>query len=239
MKTINLTFALLLIMIGNLLSAQTVVSDSGKTAFTTINLSVSGAGTVKPDYNGKLLKIGKWIELKASPAPGYIFAGWTGNLQGDTAYDNAFIVEPGLDLVANFIPNPFPAVQGEYDGLVSDSNGNHTGLFSLHLNGKGQYGGHIVVNGKKYTLGFNVITFDNKIAADGHVQEWLYRGNIYDGTFHQVLTVDIQIELTKAAGQVSGAVSDAHMESRNVGGVKSWFWVPATWVAELTGTRSN
>ena len=141
--------------------------------------------------------------------------------------------------MANFIPNPFPAAKGEYEGRISDANGEHTGHFSLHLNGKGEYSGKIIVDGHIYRLYLNVITFDNTVAADGDVQEWLYRGNVYDGTFHQVLTVNIQFDLTKGAGEVSGVVSDAHMESRKVGDVFEWFWVPATWVAELTGTRSN
>ena len=240
MRVINLLCILLLITFCRSGSAQTLPSSSAKTVSTTINVRVNGAGTVKPDYNGKLLKIGKAIHLKVKPAPGYIFAGWTDNLQTDTTYNDGFTVESGLDLVANFILNPFPAVQGEYDGLISDTNGDHTGLLSLHLNDKGKYSGKIIVDGRKYSLGFNAITADDTVTADGHVQEWLFRGNDdYGGSFHQVLTVDFQFDLTNGTDLVIGTVSDAHMESRKVGGVKDWYWVPATWVAELAGSRAN
>ena len=232
MRVINPLCILLLITFCKSVSARTVASNSGKTASTTINVSVNGAGTVKPNYDGKSLKVGKWMQQNIKPAPGYIFAGWTDNLGGDTFYGDGFVVEPGRDLVANFIPNPFPAVQGEYDGLISDTNGEHTGLFSLHLNDKGGYHGKIIVDGHSYPLDPNVITLVNTIAADGHVQEWLYRGNVYDGTFHQVLTVDFQFDLTNGTDQVSGTVSDAHLD-------KDLLWVPATWTAELVGSRAN
>ena len=173
--------------------------------------------------------------MKVKPAPGYIFAGWTDNFQTDPTYYSGFTVEPGLELVANFIPNPFPAIQGEYDGLISDTNGNPTGRFSLHLNGKGQYSGHIIVNGRGYELGFNVITADNMVAADGHVQDWVNSGGYFGGTFGTVWTADFQFDLTNGTGQVTGTVSNAHLVFRN----NELYWVPATWVAELTGSRAD
>ena len=231
----NLLCVLLLLTFCNSVSAQTLVSNSGKATYTTISVSVNGIGDVKPDYDGKLLKVGKWIDLKAKPAPGYIFAGWTDNLLTNVTYYGGFTVEPGLDLVANFIPNPFPAVQGEYDGLISDTNGEHTGLFSLHLDDKGKYSGKIIVDGRKYDLGFNVVTSTDKVTADGHVQGWLSRGNILGENFGFELTADFQFDLTNGTGEVTGTVSDAHLAYRH----NELYWVPATWIAVLEGDRTD
>lgn len=69
---------------------------------------------------------------KTTPAPGFVFQGW-GISGGPTANDIGvtvamlelpsltFTMREGLILTANFIPNPFAAVAGTYNGLVRSS----------------------------------------------------------------------------------------------------------------------
>lgn len=243
MKVIGVMSMLLLVTGGEPASGQMPALESGSTTQTTITVLLNGAGTVRPDYNGKLLKVGSLIFPKVKPAPGYIWAGWTLNLYDGTHYNNTFTVEPGLELTANFVPNPFPSVQGDYQGLVFETNHvqqDHAGFFTLKLNSMGRYNGKIIIGNHTYPLGLNAIMIAAKsVAPDGRVQAWLYRGDVYGGTFHHVLTADLQFDLTNGTGQVLGTVSDAHTESRIVGGVKDWYWVPATWVAQLEGHRAS
>src|SRR5262249_50256030 len=84
-------------------------AESGS-SFTTVTVLVNGPGHVTPNYNGHQLRIGSEISMTAVPAAGYIFAGWTGT--GSTLHNPGFFdVIPELQLRADFIPNPFPALQ--------------------------------------------------------------------------------------------------------------------------------
>jgi len=79
-----------------------------------LGLTVRGDGRVTPALNGKLLEVGKTYQITARPASGQIFAGWEGSSKGNVL---SFRMEPGLSLVATFMPNPFGALAGRYTGL--------------------------------------------------------------------------------------------------------------------------
>ena len=83
---------------------------------------------------------GQLEAVTAAPNAGYIFATWTENgavVSGSASY--AFTLRGDQDLVANFIPNPFPAISGAYNGLFCDeTNGvSPAELRLLHDHGHG------------------------------------------------------------------------------------------------------
>ncbi len=84
----------------------------------TLTVSVDGAGSVTPGFEGVTLReIGKRLTVVATPAPGMLFDGWTGSLPS-VARSLAFPMADGLDLHANFIQDPFPALRGTYTGIL-------------------------------------------------------------------------------------------------------------------------
>ena len=70
-----------------------------------MEVQITGDGTVKPDYNGKVLQIGKSYKMEAKPAKYSSFANWTYGVGGTVASINphiTFIMESNLVLTANF-----------------------------------------------------------------------------------------------------------------------------------------
>ena len=119
-----------------------------------IALGVSGEGNVTPDLNGRLLDIGKVFHVSAHPAPGNIFAGWTGALNSNNPALN-FQMSSNLSLVASFVPNPFPLVAGTYTGLVLDTNNvapESAGFLTLRLDAQGSFSGNLAMNAAHYPL---------------------------------------------------------------------------------------
>jgi len=238
----RIMFMLLAVTLAVHAAQSTVPLTSNDTTYTTVIVRASGQGTVLPDYNGQLLKIGSLVIFRTQPASAYIWAGWTGSQWGvaESCYTcDCFVVRPGLELVAHFAPNPFPPVQGQYNGLVCDTNDashERSGNFALTLAANGGLTGKFVIGGHSYPVGGG--GYKEPVHADGSVQLRFYRGDIYAGDFRHVMTAELQFDLTNGTDEVSGTLSDAHAESRWVGGVKDWFWVPATWTSELAGDRA-
>ena len=117
-----------------------------------LSVSTTGLGAVSPHLDGRLLELGKRFRLTAHPAPGQLFAGWTGvaNTQGPVL---DFLMASNLALVAQFVPNPFPAVSGNYSGLFVDTNHpapESAGFVHLRLSRRGGFSGQLAMNGARY-----------------------------------------------------------------------------------------
>jgi hypothetical protein len=63
-------------------------------------------------------------------------------------------MEAGLEVTANFVPNPFLAMRGAYAGLVGDEQSAHDarGLLRLQLDGLGRFSGRLFFAGKNYAV---------------------------------------------------------------------------------------
>jgi hypothetical protein len=210
-------------------------AENKSAGYATISVQVNGAGSVKPNYNGRRLKVGSWIFPKLKPAKGYVWAGWTGNAQlgEQPCYEcNTFTVQPGLQLQANFVPNPFPAVQGNYAGLIWTTNGTApAGSFALKLTDAGGLTGNLVLDGRNCPIGGS--GYHEPVRADGRIELRFYRGNPYDHTLRQVMIAELQFDLTKGTFQVNGTLSDAREVKVN----GTWTELPSEWTNAMAGDR--
>lgn len=127
---------------------------------TLLSLNVSGQGTVRPNLTGIPLVLGKKYTFTATPAVGYLFAGWTG---GTTNSSPTITLPMTRDLVLNasFVRDHCYFAKGTYKGLYLATNNvslTNSGPFSFTLNEKGTGSG---------TFGTNTFTpvFDKNGAA--------------------------------------------------------------------------
>lgn len=119
-----------------------------------LDLSTTGNGRVTPNYTNALLEIGGTYALTAIPGTGSVFSNWTGAISADTA-KLTFTMESNMVLQANFVPNPFTPVKGNYAGLFYVSGGitiSNAGYFSAVLADKGTFSSKWQFAGATYPL---------------------------------------------------------------------------------------
>ena len=118
-----------------------------------LTVHIEGEGSVGKFLGTTQRRVGRTYTITATPAEGWLFAGWSGSWNGTTA-SVTFAMEQGLDVTANFVPNPFLAVRGSYAGLVGGAQSGHDvrGLLRLRLNGRGRFSGRLFFAGKNYAV---------------------------------------------------------------------------------------
>lgn len=129
-----------------------------------LTVNVDGSGTLPTPFPGtdNNRQLGKSYTLKATPAAGSIFAGWTGTGVTGTAAAElptlTFTHTAGLVLTAKFIQNPFSsAVIGEYSGLIKAINPANAsvsteGYATINVTGTGTFTGTAKVDGLSIPL---------------------------------------------------------------------------------------
>jgi len=132
----------------------------------TLVLKTNGNGTISPANDiGKPLGFGTNYTLTASPGNNWLFSNWVGGtslpytvLTNSPSY--TFIMQSNLVLEANFVTNPFPAVQGSYNGLFYQTNAGSPlteqssgfATISIASSSKGSYSAVIKVDGGSYSF---------------------------------------------------------------------------------------
>lgn len=110
-----------------------------------LTVRVNGAGTVEPDWNGRLLEVGAAYELRATPAAGHVFTGWSGGVSG-ASERLQFAMQPGLVVEANFAPRVASLGRGVFNGLVYPTNSlapAKCGFFQLEVGADGAFTGFL------------------------------------------------------------------------------------------------
>ncbi|MGO9203727.1 MAG: InlB B-repeat-containing protein [Limisphaerales bacterium] len=192
----------------NTLSAYAVdpngqFSDTNSVVFlyAPVVLQVSGQGTISPAYQSQSIVVGKHYTVTAKPANGCIFVDWTdnaGNIRATTA-KYSFTMTTGLELEANFIPNPFLSLAGTYAGLFGDTNTfspANAGYFSAALTGQGGLTAQLQLAGGAYR-------FSGPFSPYG-----AYSNSAVAGPGGEPLTVQLQLDLSGSQG-LTGSVSSA------------------------------
>jgi hypothetical protein len=161
----------------------------------------SGSGTVTPNYNGRPLELGRAYTVTALPGAGYVFSNWTGGLIAGTSR-LTFVMRSNLMLQANFVPNPFRAVKGTYNGLFYSQAVDHgsSGFLSLALTERGTFTARMLAGGRRLSF---IGAFDLLGMARSTVPR--------PGT--NALTVELMADLTPGGTQITGRVTDGTFEA--------------------------
>ena len=165
-------------------------------------VQTKGMGRVTPDFSRRLLEIGRTYRLRAVPGPGQVFIGWEGMSSASPLL--SFVMQSNLTLVADFIPSPFPAVTGNYAGLMANTNGitaDSSGCFSLTIARSGGFSGRLV-------LGDGSHGFRGQLNLAGEAEVSLRRGLL------PPLTMALHVDLANAGDQIAGQVSDGNWTSQ-------------------------
>lgn len=135
---------------------------------TSITVSTNGNGRVTPNLNGKdTLVVCRTYRLTAVPARDWIFAGWTGVSSNANNPRLVFEMQPGMNITANFVPNPFLPVSGVFNGLFFESTNVSTacsGGFTVRVQKSGRYTATFIKGGKRVVANG---TFDSTGNASG------------------------------------------------------------------------
>ncbi len=177
---------------------------------TTLTLIIQGQGTVTPNLNSASLILGQTYTMTATPANGYEFAGWSGNVQAvqSSAASLTFVMASNLVLQASFIPTPYTAGAGTYNGLFFEGDEirvSSAGAFKVSADGNGYYSGWLQSG---YT----------RHAISGKLDLGLRATNVIARWNSTPLTVELLIGQGDLAGEISGRVTDGGWTSVLSGG---------------------
>jgi hypothetical protein len=161
----------------------------------TLTVTVSGSGAVTAAYAGVTTQdVGEPITLRAVPAKGSIFTGWTGSIVSGSAVLTFQMVD-GFDLQANFEPNPFGPVSGAYYGILSSGSGDESGLVRIAVSSGGLFTGRVFISGEAYS-------FTGALDASGSATVNI---RLPGG---RALTLSLQADLTGGSGAITGTLLD-------------------------------
>lgn len=160
-----------------------------------LTVTVSGSGTVTSGYLGTTTRNeGTSVTVKATAAKGSIFTGWTGSFTSSAA-SLTFTVGADTAVQANFAPNPFTALTGNFDGLLTDSSNVANGSFKATVSGSGVLTGRLVLNGATYS-------FKSHLDANGVATVTIARRGL------SPLTLTFQLDLSGGTQELTGTLTD-------------------------------
>lgn len=110
-----------------------------------LTVRVNGAGMVEPDWGGRLLDVGGAYELRATPAAGHVFTGWSGGVSGASPLLQ-FTMRTNLLVEANFAPRVASLARGVFNGLVYPTNSlvpAKCGFFQIEVGADGAFTGFL------------------------------------------------------------------------------------------------
>jgi hypothetical protein len=149
-----------------------------------LDVVVNGPGKVKPPQAVQYLDLGSPCKLTAVPTKGYIFSGWTVDVQSINT-SITFALTNNMAVQANFVPNPFSRVKGRYEGSVSSTP-------SLPARSSNSMKAQVLENGSfvlKLKLGGNQYHYSGKFAADGTANFNVEKKGI------SIINVNLQLDL--------------------------------------------
>jgi hypothetical protein len=114
-----------------------------------LSVTINGGGSISPGYLGTTLRyVGSKIEVTAIPAPGWVFSHWEPSFDSSPTLKTT--MEENLELIANFVENPFRPFAGRYTGLVGE--GRRQGRYDLTISPTGRFTMSLFVGGARQSL---------------------------------------------------------------------------------------
>jgi hypothetical protein len=175
-------------------------APGGGSTLNLLNISINGDGSLSPDLKPSQVVLGSKHTLTATAAKGWVFQNWSTIGLSGAVNANArvlpFTFLTNTVITANFIPNPFLALQGSYHGLFFETdavNPGSSGAFSLSLLPSGSFSGRLV-------MGPSVYNFSSQFTTTGGAQCQAKSGG-------HSLTVNLQLDMTGQTGQIQGDVN--------------------------------
>ncbi len=187
--------------------AGNTIAASGYGASGTLNLvvDINGNGSVSPNLNGKPLIAGKSYTVRAIPKSGNLFMGWTGSTN-TTKNPLTFVMQTSTLLEASFIPSPFVAVKGSYNGLFTTTNGvteETAGMLKgLVVGAGGAYSGALLIDGGSHAV-------SGSFLVSGQASNYIARPARQGGPLTLLMTLDLSNNPPAITGTVAGSNNGA------------------------------
>ena len=165
-------------------------------------VTVDGSGTVSAGFLGASQReLDTTFTITATPASGWLFSGWTGGVTSPSAKLTLKMIE-GLSLTAHFIPNPFIAHKGAYNGLIVGGTTAHltNGLFKTTVAAGGTYSGRLTIGGLGYA-------FSGKFDVRGDSTITVKRGALTP------VVITLHLDLDDGTDRITGSVTDGTFTS--------------------------
>lgn len=120
-----------------------------------LSLTINGGGTVSGATNGQLFEVGKALTLKFKATPGNVFSNCLVNGESNSVTTLALTMSSNLNVVVNFVPNPFVTLKGNYSGLFYPNSPEppheQSGYFTVSFTDGGKYSCKLYLGGFKYS----------------------------------------------------------------------------------------
>jgi len=171
-----------------------------------LSLSVTGNGAVLPELDGLALEVGRGYTVNARPAPGNLFANWSGDITSLSSR-LTFLMQSNLMLRATFVTNPFIAVRGAYTGLFyepAEVRHESSGYFAMALTEQGRFSAQILSAGRR-------LSFSGAFDLQGRAS------NVVQRPVTNALAVELTLDLAGAGQQVTGRVHTVQWNSALLG----------------------
>jgi hypothetical protein len=180
--------------------------SSSRTQTQSLTVTSKGSGSVGPTLTIDQLVVGNNETLTATPAKGWTFANWTVSGLKAGVETNLpvlkFAVTRNATITANFIPIPFPALKGVYNGLFYDPkavSGSSAGYFTLTMGSSGAFSGRLM-------MGPNSYSFSSLFFGSGYQQVQVKAGN-------QNLTMNLVLDTSGKTGAITGDIAGANWDA--------------------------
>lgn len=141
----------------SLSSGGDVLAESSRTfqylVVRLLRINVVGQGSVGDFTGATQRRVGGVYKVTATPAAGWLFAGWSGGWSG-TQPTVDVTMRAGLEATATFVPNPFIARRGSYTGIVASAGASPVPgrVLRLNVNGFGKVTGVLVIGANRYPI---------------------------------------------------------------------------------------
>jgi hypothetical protein len=175
-------------------------APGGGRSLNLLNISVNGDGGITPELETSKVVLSNSYSLTATPARGWVFQNWsTIGLGGEVNANSpilAFQFVTNTLITANFIPNPFGALHGVYNGLFFENgavNPGSAGAFTLTLAPSGSFSGRLLMGPSTYS-------FSSEFSGAGGALVQARSGA-------HSLTLNLQLDMTGQTGQILGDVN--------------------------------